>query len=372
MESRIIVCLIWLFACLPGCAEDTQDETVRETGYQRCTVGDAACPGALACTTGNAAPECVPIAGPACEDDPCSCFGEAVCGAAGCTSFGSDLICGDEDNAPFANTALPRGALTFALMRVSVCDLNVAEAIYGFFEVADDSGEVLSPVEEQEIQCIVASEDCGAVAVCLGFENPCDPEVDDAVCMGSVHRRCTRVAEVDGVVQHRWRAVDCADDVDGNTRCTDADGCQALEAECAAGSGCRDGVVLDCSPEDGYAKRTDCQRAGLVCREQDGVGQCIVADSGCVPCDGQFAQFCEGDAVISRNDCAALGLTCNSDGGSGFCEPEQSVCQNRDSRCEGTVARVCNNGVWFEFDCARADGQCTVVDDAEQQLVGCN
>lgn len=243
--------------------------------------------------------------------------------------------------------------------------------------VRDDFVELLNALAQsrgktkqalhQIITCLNTAADCDAVKHCtLGNVNVTDIACDDEQfvehCDGMVLVRCRNFGSA-AYTEHRE---DCADDRHGNTVCVDADGWATCAATgpCEA-SRCEGNIQVYCN-SPALSERRDCAQQNQICTlDSEGDPQCVVATSGCTPCDGDVMQRCgdEGE-IFNRFDCSTMGLGCQpraDRGNRGQCMPEEPTCENGDAdRCTGTVAEVCLFNQWQAHDCSLIDADCVI------------
>jgi hypothetical protein len=216
------------------------------------------------------------------------------------------------------------------------------------------------------IDCLLAADDCASAALCSPTVDTgvtCDDETAAERCDGDVQIQCDRFA-TEAYTEHR---MDCHDDLDGNARCVDTDGwarCAAPGACEGETTVCEGDVVVSC--DGGVPRRSDCSLEGRKCAVVEGDARCVVAVTGCTPCDGDVAQQCSGDVVGSRLDCASFGMVCvpERDGDDGDCQAAEPACGEGNERCVDDVAEVCVWGRWWASDCGLVGATCATRDDA--------
>ncbi len=136
---------------------------------------------------------------------------------------------------------------------------------------------------------------------------------------------------------------------------------EAPPATCEAdGSTCEGDVVLTCV--DGKLERDDCAARGGGCHVADGQAACVMAKGACsvTACRANGAVTCHGGRIAALVPCPSLGADyqCSVDSaGDAMCDyAGEDVCESDETRCDGSVARICFDGRWLVLDCASFQG----------------
>ena len=193
-----------------------------------------------------------------------------------------------------------------------------------------------------------AGGDCEAVRRCYGGGEvpPSCRAVTDGYCDGDVQVTCD-------VIDGKLYRLDCALAAEQCSMASMPSG--DLVPVCGYGAcnpeeftvQCRGNLRLVC--DSGYISIRDCSQDGKVCRE----GECVQDAHVCAArpqCDGQVLVTCL-DGHKNLTDCSAVPGDMACDDQAAACVPVTSPCQDGEEACEGTVARLCHNGLWMEVDC---------------------
>ncbi len=193
-----------------------------------------------------------------------------------------------------------------------------------------------------------AAGDCDQVRRCYGGggQPPHCSDVTDGFCDGDVQVTCD-------VIDGRLYRLDCGLAAQQCSMATLPSGDQVPVCGYGPcdqeddGATCRGNLKLLC--DSGYVGVRDCSQDGKLCVG----GDCVDAGSVCASrplCDGQVLQTCENGAK-KLTDCAALPGQVACDDQVGACVAVDSLCQDGQETCSGTVARLCHNGIWMDVDC---------------------
>ena len=88
-----------------------------------------------------------------------------------------------------------------------------------------------------------------------------------------------------------------------------------------------------------------------VCRNES-TADC---DENDVDCDGSWARVCQNGGWIRTTDCANLDKICQD----GECRSEAADCTDNDVECDGNWVRLCQDGTWVRnMDCSNLDKIC--------------
>jgi hypothetical protein len=256
---------------------------------------------------------------------------------------------------------LPVEAISDALAlraRVSACLGVDAGAAVSFF-----GPELVSGVSDTAIRCLEPAADCDAVLACLGLERNSCTGTD--ACRDSTSLHCARLSNgVLAVVSQ-----DCADDPDGNQRCSVLDDGKSNASICNAGpcrgERCDGDVRIQCWA--GAETREDCGSFGRICVSGP-TGVFCARPGSCDhdQCIGNTAVSCRDGHVDVHQDCGELveDGVCRVIGNSAECVAKtwHPSCPPNEpfvSFCDGRRALACYLGALYEARCdAFLHGDC--------------
>jgi hypothetical protein len=210
------------------------------------------------------------------------------------------------------------------------------------------------------LDCIRSARDCATVLGCVGLDPTatCGAETGEGSCEGSVLVDCENLPNG----MDLSRRTDCRDDPYGNTECVVDD---YAYATCASGtcegtpaSVCDGDVLVECFGNVEY--RLDCGSSDRTCIATESAALCGLPGESCTAssCDGDVHVKCDEytGVVYDRVACADLldGATCidDTDGPRCALPSAEQECDDGDARCEGSTARSCLGGRWFDVDCS--------------------
>lgn len=216
--------------------------------------------------------------------------------------------------------------------------------------------ELVPSAEDPVRSCQSVAADCTAFFACEGTDDSqsCVSSELEGHCEGDVLVSCeTRYV----------RRRDCGEDGDGNVRCLlDSFG----NARCAAGA-CGelgdfcDGDVPVLCQSGLLIRKQDCDLDGRQCFVDRGAYDCVDRVESCDRdvCDGDTLRTCQGGVGTRDIDCASVDAHCDDTSTGLDCVPDAPECEEGDVACDGTRARACQLGHWWEIDCSRfADATC--------------
>jgi hypothetical protein len=231
---------------------------------------------------------------------------------------------------------------------------------------------LLAPVESAILSCISSADDCEAILACTGLDPTasCDPDTFDGACEGgSVGVTCDSLPN--GMALER--RYDCRDEPNGNSECVVDGGypmCSSGTCDGQDAYACDGDVVVMCMND--FEVRADCSEGDRTCIATEGDATCGVPGDSCVEdgCDGDIHVQCESyaEVVFARLPCGDMidGATCVEDADGPRCglPSAEEECEDGATRCEGSVARSCLGGKWFDVDCSTfQDGDCATGDE---------
>ncbi|MBM4397873.1 MAG: hypothetical protein FJ087_19585 [Deltaproteobacteria bacterium] len=247
-------------------------------------------------------------------------------------------------------------------VRLSACygfDLADADSsMYGIPRWSKDPGGWIG-----EWRCVGDAVDCAGVDACLGFKVVPACSEPTAVCLDAATVLvCVQFNDGAALVEARMRcpggsACISGADIGHGTR---FGWCGVPSRNTCEGLSCAEGVAFSCV--GGVVVRDDCGSRGLRCLSEEGVPRCGV------PGKPAEVPACAGDVWTWNRgsyDCGWLGKTCLEGHRDGFCFPVGESCTGGAVRCSGSVAAVCVEGDWLEFDCSGFAGSRCEVEDAE-------
>lgn len=241
-----------------------------------------------------------------------------------------------------------------------------------------------SPSWIKLVECLLTAADCPAVLACDGFDSkaPCDQATYKESCAPTGERlECDTLANGLQLQGHKTCGPleKCAvNPSDGQVECS--------SGSCGAANGwtCDGTVRVRCF--DGVEGREDCAASGQVCASwtpSSGLPEatCVVAGSQCPAshCEGTKWVSCSADAAMIKEtwDCAWYGPDYGcfgpvvSDAGTSShgCVAQQPDCAAAGegaTECQGSVARRCIGGRWWDFDCKTfLSGSCLIDTDGD-------
>lgn len=299
-------------------------------------------------------------------DGSSSGSGQVDGGSGGAGGTGGSGGAGGGDREQLGTTGFTERELKTVWLRMSSCGQTAVDNDYlDLVHVLFTAKGARRTLLQTAFRCVLEADDCATTRACspdAPTDTACDDDTFEPRCDGDVYVYCGDFASPSGYEARE----DCYDELSGNTTCRVHDGmagCVSAEA-CDGPERCEGDVAIRC--EGGLARRNDCSLGGGTCHfyAEDGYAGCVVAPTGCQPCDGNVANRCSGDVLNDRFDCSLLGLECQPEAdGDGTCGAAEPECGEGNERCEGDVAEVCIWGKWTTFDCSLVGATCAARDD---------